>query len=453
MKLRITLFASVFSLMSSWAFAGCDGVFPPHSVCGNSTGSAALPGWVTSLNVASGGTGLTSGTSGGILYFSGTTTLASSALLVQYGVVLGGGAGNTPYTLANGTGGQLFIAQTGANPSWVTTSGNVTINASGVMTIGASQVTNAMHANGGAYTFKGNTTGSSAAPTDFTIGSLTQKASPVSSDTIVIADSAASGALKYATVGSVASAGSVASVNGLTGAVSVTAGTGITVTPSGSNIQVGFSTARATLPTQQNFLSGSGTYTTPANVLWIRVRAVGGGGGGGGGATGGTGGNTTFGTSLLVANGGGGGSGGGGAGSAGGSASLGSGPIGIALTGGSGDAAHYLGLTANSYSFGGIGGSSAFGGAGSSSYDAQAGNPGVTNTGGGGGGGGSTLTTGVAGGAGGGAGGFIDAIINSPSATYSYAVGAAGTAGANGANNYSGGAGGSGGIWVEEHYN
>lgn len=35
-------------------------------------------------------------------------------------------------------------------------------------------------------------------------------------------------------------------------------------------------------PNVQTFLSGSGTYTTPANAVWIHVRMVGGGGDGGG---------------------------------------------------------------------------------------------------------------------------------------------------------------------------
>ena len=53
--------------------------------------------------VTLGGTGLTSGTSGGILGFTGTTTLASSAALVANSVVLGGGAGATPKSSANFT--------------------------------------------------------------------------------------------------------------------------------------------------------------------------------------------------------------------------------------------------------------------------------------------------------------------------------------------------------------
>jgi len=55
------------------------------------------------LPVASGGTGLTSGTSGGILAYTATGTLASSGVLAQYGVVIGGGAGAAPTSTAVGT--------------------------------------------------------------------------------------------------------------------------------------------------------------------------------------------------------------------------------------------------------------------------------------------------------------------------------------------------------------
>lgn len=58
-------------------------------------------GWTGTLAVARGGTGLASGTSGGILYFSGSTTLASSAALAASQIVLGGGAGTTPATLGS----------------------------------------------------------------------------------------------------------------------------------------------------------------------------------------------------------------------------------------------------------------------------------------------------------------------------------------------------------------
>lgn len=75
------------------------------------------------LPVASGGTGLTAGTSGGIPYYSSTSALASSALLTQYGVVYGGGAGATPVATAAGTTGQVLTATTGAAPTWAAAAG------------------------------------------------------------------------------------------------------------------------------------------------------------------------------------------------------------------------------------------------------------------------------------------------------------------------------------------
>src|SRR5205085_1371488 len=53
------------------------------------------------VTVPQGGTGLTSGTSGGIPYFSDTTHLTSSALLAANKVLIGGGAGSPPTSAAN----------------------------------------------------------------------------------------------------------------------------------------------------------------------------------------------------------------------------------------------------------------------------------------------------------------------------------------------------------------
>lgn len=52
----------------------------------------------TGLPVVGGGTGLSSGTSGGVPYYSNGTTMASSAALAVNSVVVGGGAGSTPAT-------------------------------------------------------------------------------------------------------------------------------------------------------------------------------------------------------------------------------------------------------------------------------------------------------------------------------------------------------------------
>ena len=215
--------------------------------------------------------------------------------------------------------------------------------------------------------------------------------------------------------------GIVCSKSGVTGTLSVTV-TGITI---------------------QTFTSGSGTYTTPANVKWIRIRLVGGGGGAAGsGTAAGTsptiGGNTTFSTLTgsggnfgIIAS----------PGVNGGAAS--GGDLNIAgQNGGSGNgAANTAGLSGGSsiLGFGGFGG------------PVNGPVPGLNASGYGGGGGGASAASGNPGGAGA-AGGYVEKIINTPAATYSYAVGAAGTAGGAGTLGAAGGAGTAGVIIVEEHY-
>ena len=116
--------------------------------------------------------------------------------------------------------------------------------------------------------------------------------------------------------------------------------------------------ARRTLPTQQIFTSGSGTYTTPTNCLWIEVTVQGGGAGGGGGqgsATSAGGGVSTFGTSFLTANGGSGGNDSQLTGSAGGTATGGD----VNFKGGSGGPSQYSSSSALTGYPGGRGGHSA----------------------------------------------------------------------------------------------
>jgi hypothetical protein len=76
-----------------------------------STNTLDYPGSITSATwngvavaVNRGGTGLSSGTSGGVLYYSAAATLASSAALAASSIVLGGGAGAAPATTTTGTG-------------------------------------------------------------------------------------------------------------------------------------------------------------------------------------------------------------------------------------------------------------------------------------------------------------------------------------------------------------
>jgi hypothetical protein len=65
----------------------------------NTVTNISLTAGVTgTLPIANGGTGLTAGTSGGILAYTATGTLASSAALAANKVVIGGGAGVVPST-------------------------------------------------------------------------------------------------------------------------------------------------------------------------------------------------------------------------------------------------------------------------------------------------------------------------------------------------------------------
>lgn len=88
------------------AYAGtaCTNQFPRSlSIVGAATcASVALATDTTgTLGVANGGTGLTSGTSGGILGFTASGTLASSSALTANALLLGGGAGATPSALGS----------------------------------------------------------------------------------------------------------------------------------------------------------------------------------------------------------------------------------------------------------------------------------------------------------------------------------------------------------------
>ncbi len=208
-----------------------------------------------------------------------------------------------------------------------------------------------------------------------------------------------------------------------------------------------------TAPTVQNFTSGSGTYTTPANCKRLEIYAVGPGGGGAGGGTGGGAGGagsaaTTFGVTIVSAGAGAGGTNNG-SGAAGGAASFAGGAIGQSSAGGAGGAAG-AGIAATINGAGGIGASSAYGGGGAGGAGA-AGGAAATNSGGGGGGGGCGTVT-AATGSGGGAGGYVHVMINAPIASYAYVVGAAGGAGTAGTSGFVGGAGSAGQIMVVEYY-
>lgn len=78
-------------------------------VVGTQTLTVAHLSLTNPLTVPNGGTGLASGTSGGIPYFSSSTSIASSALLTLNMPVIGGGAGSAP-TVGSVTGNTTKFA-------------------------------------------------------------------------------------------------------------------------------------------------------------------------------------------------------------------------------------------------------------------------------------------------------------------------------------------------------
>ena len=376
------------------------------------SGTLAIGYSGTALPVANGGTGLTSGTSGGILGYTATGTLASSSLLAANQVVIGGGAGATPTTLAAGTTAQV-LGVVGSTPTYIGLSGNTAVLKTPTIQT---------------FTSTGTQTGWL-----FTVSSWT--------GTIVAGDT-------YTNNGHTYTAQMITQTNG-TGQTLFMTGPGGT---SGSTLT---KSSSASGPATITFSAevATATYTTPTNPspLYLGIKIVGGGGGGGGGGTGSpvngsTGTNSYFGPNILTANAGLGGANNG-AGGTGGTASIGT-ATGNCNSGGYGGPPSD-GSTSG-FGAGGIGGVNIFGGAGTGQL-AQAGVVAIANTGaGGGGGGGSGLNSYP--GAGGGASGFCDVLITSPASTYPYVIGGGGAGGAAGTGGAAGAAGATGYIEVIEHF-
>lgn len=202
-----------------------------------------------------------------------------------------------------------------------------------------------------------------------------------------------------------------------------------------------------TVPSEQKMTSGSSaTYTTPAGCRQIVVRMAAGGGGGCGSGTSGTGGaggngtDTSF-NSIVAAHGTGApttqqGSGGG----------SGAGSAFLRITGGGGGEGQVTGATATFAPIGGAGGSTPFG------MTQHFGAVPQVNSGAGGPGAGGSLTNSMTAGGGGGGGEYVEFVITTPAATYTYTVGTGGAGGTAGTSGSAGKAGAAGVIIVNEIY-
>jgi len=136
------------------------------------SGTLAITYSGTALPVANGGTALTAGTSGGVLAYTASGTLASSGALTQYGVVIGGGAGAVPTSTAAGTSTTVLHGNAGGAPTFGAVSltadvsgtlpaanggTGVANNAASTLTISGSFASNFTVSGAYTYTFPGQT--------------------------------------------------------------------------------------------------------------------------------------------------------------------------------------------------------------------------------------------------------------------------------------------------------
>lgn len=187
--------------------------------------TAAITGIVP---VANGGTGLASGTSGGVLYYSASGVLASSSALAANAVVLGGGAGAAPATTTTGTGVVTAIGNavnaTGGFITYATfaPASGKTLTLSNTLTFTGTDSSSVAFGTGGTVTYTSNNLSVFASTTSAQLagvisdetgtGSLVFSASPTFTGTVNGANLTLSGTL---TTGTWASSGFTLSSSGI----------------------------------------------------------------------------------------------------------------------------------------------------------------------------------------------------------------------------------------------
>jgi hypothetical protein len=280
-------------------------------------GTLALTLSGTALPVTSGGTGLVSGTSGAIPYFAGGTTIASSSVLTQNAVMVGGGIGAAPITLAStGTAGQVLTSNGSSAPSFQQTA---TGGGSSFLTSGTTYTTPANITTSTRFKFKligGGGGGSSGAINSYAAGGgaggmidvYLTGLNPSTSYTMAIGAAGAGGAVGFSGGNggntTITINATTYTAGGGAGSVSGTPGTGGTAT--GGTINVVGQAGSGNFFSNGGGIGGSTIYGPGGpsrGTSGVGTNATGFGGGGGGGVGSGStafaGGNGTQGAILV----------------------------------------------------------------------------------------------------------------------------------------------------------
>jgi len=219
------------------------------------SGSTATPAWSAIAYP-------TSLTSGGVLYGSSTTQLASSALLTANQIMIGGGAGAAPSTFACATSTTVVHGGTPPTCSQIVAA-DITTNT----------VTNSNLSQVAAVTLKGNPTNSTANVQDFTIQGLTNNASPSATLDYLVMYDHTSGTLKSVTPGAIAgsSVAGVSAVNTLTGGLTLNATSGLNIVSGGTTITITPDIATAAnfeAGTANKLLDAAGVFTAETTTTY-----------------------------------------------------------------------------------------------------------------------------------------------------------------------------------------